>query len=153
MDNLKIEQQQGLITTNLDAIEAEIKEKMADYKDYLVTEDSIKADKKVLADLRKTKKELDDARKEVKKIGSRLSSKKIKLVAGKKVYEYIAEKGYSREFGARNIARTAENLVATPLVDEILFGSLSKGGTVTVSVDSEGEGLSFEYGGLKNAAK
>lgn len=67
MDNLKIEQQQGLITTNLDAIEAEIKEKMADYKDYLVTEDSIKADKKVLADLRKTKKELDDARKEVKK--------------------------------------------------------------------------------------
>ena len=96
---------------------------------------------------------LDIARKEVKKIGSRLSSKKIKLVAGKKVYEYIAEKGYSREFGARNIARTAENLVATPLVDEILFGSLSKGGTVTVSVDSEGEGLSFEYGGLKNAAK
>lgn len=67
MDNLKVEQQQGLITTNLDAIEAEIKEKMADYKDYLVTEDSIKADKKVLADLRKTKKELDDARKEVKK--------------------------------------------------------------------------------------
>lgn len=67
MDNLKIEQQQGLITTNLDTIEAEIKEKMADYKDYLVTEDSIKADKKVLADLRKTKKELDDARKEVKK--------------------------------------------------------------------------------------
>ncbi len=67
MDNLKIEQQQGLITTNLDSIEAEIKEKMADYKDYLVTEDSIKADKKVLADLRKTKKELDDARKEVKK--------------------------------------------------------------------------------------
>lgn len=67
MNNLKIEQQQGLITTNLDAIEAEIKEKMADYKDYLVTEDSIKSDKKVLADLRKTKKELDDARKEVKK--------------------------------------------------------------------------------------
>ena len=67
MNNLKIEQQQGLITTNLDAIEAEIKEKMADYEGYVVSEDSIKSDKKVLADLRKTKKELDDARKEVKK--------------------------------------------------------------------------------------
>ena len=66
MNNLKIEQPQGLITTNLDAIEAEIKEKMAEYKDYVVSEDSIKSDKKVLADLRKTKKELDDARKEVK---------------------------------------------------------------------------------------
>ena len=67
MNNLKIEQQQGLINTNLDAIEAEIKEKMEEYKDYLVTEDSVKADKKVLADLRKQRTELDDARKAVKK--------------------------------------------------------------------------------------
>ena len=67
MDELKITQQAGVINTNLDAIEAEIKEQMADYKDYLVTEDSIKSDKKVLADLRKLEKELNEARIATKK--------------------------------------------------------------------------------------
>lgn len=67
MDELKISQQAGVISTNLDTIEAEIKEKMADYKDYLVTEDSIKSDKKVLADLRKLLKQLNDARIATKK--------------------------------------------------------------------------------------
>lgn len=65
-NELVVTQQAGEITTNLDTIEAEIKEKMAEYKDYVVSEDSIKSDKKVLAELRKTKTELDNARKEVK---------------------------------------------------------------------------------------
>lgn len=65
-NELVVTQQAGEISTNLDIIEAEIKEKMAEYKDYVVSEDSIKADKKVVADLRKTKTELDNARKEVK---------------------------------------------------------------------------------------
>ena len=67
MEELKIQQEYGIINTNLDAIESELKEKMAEYKDYLVTEDSIKADKKVLADLRKLEKELNDARIATKK--------------------------------------------------------------------------------------
>lgn len=66
-NELKVNQQNGVINTNLDAIEAEIKEQMKEYEDYLVTEDSIKDDKKVLADLRKTKTALDNARKDVKK--------------------------------------------------------------------------------------
>ena len=67
MESLKIQQEYGVINTNLDAIEAELKERMAEYKDYLVTEDSIKDDKKVLADLRKLEKELNDARIATKK--------------------------------------------------------------------------------------
>jgi len=67
MDELKITQQAGVINTNLDAIEAEIREQMAEYKDYVVTEDSVKDDKKLLADLRKLEKELNDARIATKK--------------------------------------------------------------------------------------
>lgn len=67
MNDLKVEQQSGVISTNLDTIEAEIKATMSEYEGYTVTEDSIKADKKVLADLRKKRTELDDARKAVKK--------------------------------------------------------------------------------------
>lgn len=67
MDELKINQQAGVIDTNLDAIEAEIKAKMENYKDYLVTEDTVASDKKVLADLRKLLKSLNDARIATKK--------------------------------------------------------------------------------------
>ncbi len=83
------------------------------------------------------------AKKEIKKISMRLSAKKVKLTASRKAVELVARKGYSREFGARNISRTAENLVASPLVDEVLFGRLKNGGAV--SVDADGEEIVFMY--------
>lgn len=69
MDNLeiKVTQQQGVISTNFETVEAEIKTAMEDYKNYVVTEDSIKVAKKDLAELRKKKTEIDDARKQVKR--------------------------------------------------------------------------------------
>lgn len=67
MEELKVVQQAGEITANFDAIEAEITEQMAVYQNYVVTEDSVKADKKLIAELRKQYKALDDARKSVKK--------------------------------------------------------------------------------------
>lgn len=74
------------------------------------------------------------AKKAVADIALRLKNKKVNLEAEDEVYELIAEEGYSKEFGARNINRTAEEKIATPLVDEILFGKLSKGGTVKAKV-------------------
>lgn len=76
----------------------------------------------------------DIARKEIKKIAERLATKDVKLTATDQAVALIAEKGYSREFGARNIARTAESLIASPLVDELLFGKLSGGGKVGLGV-------------------
>ena len=66
MEELHVSQQLGIISTNLDAIATELKEQMSEYKDYVVTQDSITADKKVLADLRKLKKSMEDTRKMVK---------------------------------------------------------------------------------------
>ncbi|MBR6144935.1 MAG: AAA family ATPase [Treponema sp.] len=76
----------------------------------------------------------DIARKEIKKIAERLATKDVELTATDQAVALIAEKGYSREFGARNISRTAENLIASPLVDELLFGKLSGGGKVGIGV-------------------
>lgn len=67
MEELKITQQAGVITANLDAIEAEITEQMKAYENYVVSEDSVKNDKKILADLRKLLKDLNDARIATKK--------------------------------------------------------------------------------------
>ena len=66
MEELQVSQKLGVISTNLDVLEKELKERMEDYKDYEVTQDSITSDKKVLADLRKLKDSMETARKNVK---------------------------------------------------------------------------------------
>lgn len=57
----------GTITDNLDAVEASIMEKVEEYKKTVVTEDTIKDSKQLLADIRKEKQGLDDERKSIKK--------------------------------------------------------------------------------------
>jgi ATP-dependent Clp protease ATP-binding subunit ClpA len=46
---------------------------------------------------------------------------------------YLARKGYDEQFGARPLRRLIEAEIARPLADELLFGSLSKGGEVVIS--------------------
>lgn len=79
---------------------------------------------------------LSIVRKEWKKLATRLSAKKVRLTLSFDCEAYLAEIGYSREFGARNLTRIIEEKIATPLVDEILFGSLSKGGAVVADAAS-----------------
>jgi ATP-dependent Clp protease ATP-binding subunit ClpA len=52
--------------------------------------------------------------------------------------ERLAEEGYSREFGARNVGRIIEDRIKSFFVDEVLFGSLSEGGSARVDF-REGE--------------
>ena len=66
------------------------------------------------------------ARKEIEKISSRLSAQKIKMSFTDDVCALVAEKGYSLEFGARNISRTAEEMIAAPLIDKILIGNIRR---------------------------
>ena len=67
------------------------------------------------------------ARKAVSKISQRLEKKNITLEASEGVLDYICDNGMSKEFGARNIMRFAEDEISSPLVDEILFGNISSG--------------------------
>lgn len=74
---------------------------------------------------------LSVVRKEWKKLAARLVSKKVRLYVTPRCEEFLLESGYSRSMGARNLARQVEEKLADPLVDEVLFGALSKGGSVT----------------------
>lgn len=70
MSNLvevKVEKNLGTINSNLDAVEKSIKAYVAEYENYVVSEDSVSDSKKLLADIRKQKKALDDERKQIKK--------------------------------------------------------------------------------------
>jgi ATP-dependent Clp protease ATP-binding subunit ClpA len=58
---------------------------------------------------------------------------------------WLAAKGYDPVYGARPLARVVQTEVRDPLTDEILFGALEHGGTVTVGVAEGDERLTFTY--------
>lgn len=56
---------------------------------------------------------------------------------------WLAKHGYDQAFGARPMARLIHQKIKEPLVDAILFGSLTNGGNVVV--DAEGDELKLTY--------
>lgn len=72
-----------------------------------------------------------------------LKEKNIKIEATSRAKKYLAEKGYSKELGARVMQRVISDEVKTPLSDEILFGKLKNGGIV--KIDYKKKALEFEY--------
>jgi ATP-dependent Clp protease ATP-binding subunit ClpA len=68
-------------------------------------------------------------RKELELFKAQLAEKKVTLEISDSCVDHLAEEGYSREFGARNVGRLIEDKIKSFFVDEVLFGSLSAGGT------------------------
>lgn len=87
-------------------------------------------------------------RKEITRLAQRMKEKKVNLTVAERAVQYITGLGYSKEFGARNIARTVEDEIADKLVDEVLFGRLEKGGEVTADIKNskKSDGITFIYG-------
>ena len=56
----------------------------------------------------------------------------------------LAERGYDEKMGARPLARVIQENIKKPLAEELLFGKLTKGGTVYVGVKDGALHLSFE---------
>jgi len=68
------------------------------------------------------------AKKAIAKLSAKLSAKNVTFTAAKSALEYIASKGLSETYGAREIIRLVENDVKKLLVHEVLFGELKNGG-------------------------
>ncbi|MBN2650769.1 MAG: ATP-dependent Clp protease ATP-binding subunit ClpA [Spirochaetales bacterium] len=80
---------------------------------------------------------LDIVNKEIMKFDDVLKDKDILLEVSEEAKHLIAREGYNREFGARNISRIISRELKDNLVDEVLFGKLSKkGGKVFVDVNA-----------------
>jgi ATP-dependent Clp protease ATP-binding subunit ClpA len=70
--------------------------------------------------------------KELSAFRNQLAEKKVRLEITAACTGRLAEEGYSREFGARNVGRLIEDKIKSFFVDEVLFGSLSSGGAARV---------------------
>ncbi|MGB5452749.1 MAG: ATP-dependent Clp protease ATP-binding subunit ClpA [Sedimenticolaceae bacterium] len=71
-----------------------------------------------------------------------LEQKHVSLSASAEVREWLAERGYDPQMGARPMARVIQEHIKKPLAEELLFGRLARGGKVRVGV-TDGE-LSFD---------
>ena len=94
---------------------------------------------------------LNVVRKEWKKLADRLKAKKVRLFVTEKCENMLLEMGYSQQMGARNLARTIDERIADPLVDEVLFGKLSRGGTVVADVIGEEITFTFADGRMEKS--
>ncbi len=72
-----------------------------------------------------------------------LGDKKVTLELTEAARDWLAQKGYDKLYGARPMARLIQSKIKEPLANEILFGSLEKGGKVVVG--EKDEELALEY--------
>jgi ATP-dependent Clp protease ATP-binding subunit ClpA len=78
-------------------------------------------------------------------IESQLADRKVAITLAPAARAWLATAGYDRVFGARPLARLIQKEVRDALTDQILFGELEHGGTVTIDVADNH--LTFAYDG------
>ena len=74
---------------------------------------------------------------------AQLSERHVAITLTPVARAWLAIKGYDPAFGARPLGRVIQREVRDPLTDEILFGKLEHGGTVTIDVADDT--LTFHY--------
>jgi ATP-dependent Clp protease ATP-binding subunit ClpA len=68
-----------------------------------------------------------------------LHEKKVDISFTQALRDYLAEKGFDPQMGARPMSRLIQDTIRSALADELLFGRLAGGGKVTVDVDGSGK--------------
>jgi len=76
-------------------------------------------------------------------LNDQLATKKVFLTISDPVRTWLAKKGYDPKFGARPLVRVIQTEIKDALSDQILFGTMQKGGEV--HIDLADDKLVFEY--------
>ncbi|MEO0817346.1 MAG: ATP-dependent Clp protease ATP-binding subunit ClpA [Pseudomonadota bacterium] len=75
-----------------------------------------------------------------------LSDRNVTISITDKAKDWLAERGFDSEMGARPLARTIQEHVKKPMAEELLFGKLAKGGEVKIDVArKDSKKLKFTY--------
>jgi ATP-dependent Clp protease ATP-binding subunit ClpA len=81
----------------------------------------------------------------VLQLEAQLAERRIAITLEPAARAWLGSKGFDPVFGARPLARVIQREVRDPLTDEILFGRLESGGTVTIGLDAAADRLTFSY--------
>jgi ATP-dependent Clp protease ATP-binding subunit ClpA len=70
----------------------------------------------------------------IREVNEQLSNRRVVLSITQETRHWLAKKGHDPTYGARPLSRLIQMEIKDKLADEILFGRLSKGGSVTVDI-------------------
>jgi ATP-dependent Clp protease ATP-binding subunit ClpA len=70
----------------------------------------------------------------VAELSEQLKKKKIDLQVSEDAIKWLFKNGHQPQYGARPFARLVDEHLKKPLVDDILFGKLSRGGIVNIDI-------------------
>ncbi|MDR7341778.1 ATP-dependent Clp protease ATP-binding subunit ClpA [Pantoea alhagi] len=76
---------------------------------------------------------------------AQLDAKGVSLEVSDEARAWLAEKGYDKAMGARPMARAVQENLKKPLANELLFGSLVDGGSVSVTLDKDKNQLAYHF--------
>jgi ATP-dependent Clp protease ATP-binding subunit ClpA len=79
----------------------------------------------------------------VMQLEAQLADRNVTIELSSAAKEWLAERGYDRLYGARPLARVIQEHIKKPLAEELLFGRLTKGGAVKVTMKDKK--LDFEF--------
>ncbi|MFO0511747.1 MAG: ATP-dependent Clp protease ATP-binding subunit ClpA [Gammaproteobacteria bacterium] len=75
---------------------------------------------------------------------TQLEGKRVAVQLDDAARRWIAKTGYDPKMGARPMARVIQENIKRPLAEELLFGKLTDGGTVRITVKPDDSGLSLD---------
>ena len=79
----------------------------------------------------------------VLQLEAQLAERQVNIELSSDAADWLARKGYDQQMGARPLSRIIQEHVKKPLAEEVLFGKLTKGGTVRILL--KGDELHFDY--------
>ena len=72
-------------------------------------------------------------RKKLGELQEKLTAKQVEMTLTDEAFDYLLKEGFTKEYGAREMDRVITGKLKPLLMKEILFGSLKKGGKITIS--------------------
>ena len=69
-------------------------------------------------------------------IEAQLDDKRVTLSIDQSAKEYLAKKGFDEVYGARELGRLIQEEIKKPIAEELIFGKISKGGHVDITLSN-----------------
>jgi ATP-dependent Clp protease ATP-binding subunit ClpA len=79
----------------------------------------------------------------INELNGQIAEKRVLVRLDESAREWLAKNGFDSRYGARPMARLIHEKIKQPLANEILFGKLAEGGSVTVVGNEDGIELQF----------
>ncbi len=70
-----------------------------------------------------------------------------------KAKDFLADKGYDQQFGARPLNRAIQKYLEDPVAEEILKGEITEGGTIQADYEGTGDALTVKVKKAKASSK